>query len=361
MEDVLEDHEKEHFQTFYKQRAEKLSCPVNDEVCKFCPKDCFLEYHEGQAWGSRCGFLQGTQPSDEAERRKFCDDDAQTKAAKQRAEEYSDEMRRTICRIEPSTIDAASADEAAASLEARRRAKVLRRCNLRLNQALALLACLSDDVAPEGVLRLKPHELQTARLLLRAACIEWGREGATCSHHASPVFWVATIAREMAARRECGFCVADERQRRAFSLDGVHAWLATFQGDATTTDESDRAKTNVCAGLIAAQRCAERIKIRHFRIDPLGPARKRREKTYILHNLISKSKFWPKINQDDTTHPGLTRAVLRRRAPCVWQAPVPMRRCLPEWPAAKKRMHPVSHHAQSSPSMASTRSANAAS
>ena len=260
--------------------------------------DCRLREVDGQLTCGYCGLVHGTVPNHQAEYTMYKDGDPDVEQKKQRVELNYDPDCKQLCTIDEREVPDTQARETA---------------NLRLNQCLVLLRL--QRRAGESELQLSEDEVKTARVVLRAASLQWGREGCdTTQPSASPCFWMTQIARELASRREGGFKVGTEDMREAFSVDGVWKFLSRFQGMPETTDESDRNETRGHSrGDARAARAMEKIKTRLVRIDPLGSDEDRIAKTAYLSGLIQRSGVWKGEPRGDC----LSKAILDLASPAV--------------------------------------------
>jgi len=289
------------------QQRKMKAAPTCTGLCNYCEpqhnsKLCVGS--DGIQVCERCGIHHSQFASDEAETRCFSADDQATNNAKKRTEFYGDVERKHLVHIDHSEIGRAVND---ISTEA------LRRANNRLNQTAVWFPFLRDEIP--GGFWLTAGEVMTARRALRAACVQWAIESAAVpsppedtssdstpknpdvegvedENVGSPVFWAIAMTLQMVSDRPNGYAMPTYELCDLVSLEGLHAYLSNFKGNALVTDESDFTKTRARGIGSVGQRSTETIKRRFARWDALGDAEKRATKMNTLNSLLERSGVW---------------------------------------------------------------------
>tara|TARA_B100000767_G_C19682657_1_gene500307 strand:+ start:71 stop:1180 length:1110 start_codon:yes stop_codon:yes gene_type:complete len=181
--------------------------------------------------------------------------------------------------------------------------KRLTDANRRLNQCYVLLGFLEGS-APD-VFSLNPAEVITAKRAVRAACVEWAKQGALQDAMlGSALFWTCAIALQMVAMRPDGFAMPTEELRQLATLDGLYTYLKTVQGTRVMTDESDMAATKAGRGVQGAQRYTEAEKYRRARVDNLGNQNQREMKMDVLNEYVTASHFFDEWDDEKNDKKG---------------------------------------------------------
>ena len=165
----------------------------------------------------------------------------------------------------------------------------------RFSQTCGWFKFLQDD--KPGQFALNPGEVESAKVAVRSACVQWAVDGVSqIDHTASPVFWAITMALEMVAQRETGFSVTTKELQQTVTMDGLHEYLHAFRGESYSTDEAhDKQSATIAKGKDArlAERDLNRAKRRKARADELGNTTAvRAQKVATLSQLIGRSGVW---------------------------------------------------------------------
>ncbi len=266
--------DQQHWFSTPERAAKKAKTNVNE--CDMCDHpDCVVvpDGDDNGMVGSMCGQTCTYQvPSKDATARNFKDDDQKTKDSRVHHVAHDDEVRRHMVHIAPEEIKSHDED-------------LLHKVNNRLNQCKVLFTHLRDE--RPGCFWLWEGEMRTALIRIRRACVQWGLDGCEQVNKGSPLFWVITMARQMAAERENGFAMPTEKLRDQVSVEGLYDYLAPHAGESQKTDESECAVTR--GGGVDA-RLANQAKYRQARVDSLGATRgERTAKVAFLNQLLLKA------------------------------------------------------------------------
>ena len=285
-------------------------------LCRECQDpDAWWDMDSGTPTCSHCGAEDGMVPSDACEKRFFNDDEKHARDAKKRNDEYKDEENFHLSKIQAYEIGGGCSDQDMWS------------ANNRLNQCVVWLEMLTRDQSPGGF-RLHPGEVRTGRILLRAVCVQWAKEGFVGDNFGNPVLWAINIALQLVAVRPEGFAMPTEHLCTRVTLQGLHSWLRRYRSDAVfMAYESTLSMTNVRGtdarlGALAAENRVQR----HAAFHELGNTpHKRYEKNLVLHKLIVNSGFYG--------GGGLAPPVLKMHAPKLMGAEQPALRA---WAVRRK-------------------------
>ena len=272
-------------------------------LCRECQNpDAWWDMDSGTPTCSHCGGEDGMVPSDACEKRFFADDEKQARDAKKRNDEYKDEENMHLSKIQPLEIPGHCARED------------LWAANNRLNQCVVWLQMLTRDESPGGF-RLHPGEVRTGRILLRAVCVQWAKEGFMDDNFGNPVLWAIGVGLQMVALRPEGFAMPSEHLRTRVTLQGLHDWLRRYRSEAVFSSyESTLSMTKVRGtdarlGALAAEHRVQRRAAFH----ELGDTpHKRYKKMLVLHKLVVNSGFYGH-------GVGLAEPVLKMRRPTLMQ------------------------------------------
>ena len=277
--------------------------PVSKKCTKGCrhPK-CVLEQsgnpkNPGEFCGSRCGIVHNNFTVESHMPRVFDDDSPEAAAAKVFAEEDAELRRRELVTIVAHDLPGQSEE-------------VVWTANNRYNQCQMFLPFLEDGEGgrPGGFWLWRP-EVDTAKVALRAICVEWGKGGCDETNKGNPLIWTIAITLQLVARRESGFAVATKELQSFVTLKGLYEHLAQYASETRVTDESTFSATGVRG---KAEREAARllndVRRRSTRVDSLGKTpHMRYEKLLVVHKLLIKAKVWD--------GEGLNAHVLKMRKP----------------------------------------------
>ena len=278
-EPEFDPYEPRPFQ-YTEQQKKEIATHGNTVFCRECQNPAaWWDMDSGARFCSHCGSENGRVMSDECEKRFFADDEKQARDAKKRNDEYKDEENAHLCKIQAREISSSCAQEE------------MWAANNRLNQCVVWLQMLTRDHSPGGF-RLTAGELRTSRILLRAVCVQWAREGFVGDNFGNPVLWSIGAALQMVAMRPEGFAMSTARLCERVTLQGLHDELRRHRGDAVfMAYESTLAMTRVNgADANLGKVAAERRVTRHAAFHELGKTpHQRYEKMLVLHKLIKNS------------------------------------------------------------------------
>ena len=286
-------------------------------LCRECQNpNAWWDMDSGAPTCSHCGAEDGMVPSDACEKRFFADDEKQARDAKKRNDEYKDEENHHLSKIQAAEIsrNCAQADLWAA--------------NNRLNQCVVWLELLLRDKSHGGFC-LSFGEVRTARILLRAVCVQWAKEGFADDNFGNPVLWAIAVTLQMVAMRPEGFAMPSPELCARVTLQGLHDWLRRYQSDAVfMAYESTLSMTKVKgADARLGQQASEHRVQRHAAFHELGiTPHKRYNKMLVLHKLIVNSGFYDGA--------GLAPPVLKLHAPKLMEHGGPA--ALRVWPLRRK-------------------------
>lgn len=259
----------------------RMVCP-NPE-CDNNPEHGGVEMEtEDRAVCNACGTELHPFASQDSSARNLKDEDPEARVGRLHAERYDADEVRQLYTIALSEIKPVNDPD------------VLKEANLRLRQGSFLLQKLDDNAHTHGVgFWLADAEIRTATIWLRAACVQWAREGGSDVYKGSPVFWTIVLALESVARRENGFAVKNEALRKVVTMDGLHRLLGKFVGNRERTAESENAST--LAGpshgwARLAQQIVDKSVYRLPRLDSLGDPSERAAKMHALNQLLIRSE-----------------------------------------------------------------------
>jgi hypothetical protein len=271
-------------------------------LCRECrDPHAWWETDDGTPTCSRCGAQDASLPSDACEKRFFSDDEKQARDAKKRNEEYKDEENNHLSKIGALEIpgNCAQAD--------------LWSANNRLNQCVVWLEMLLRDQS-HGGFRISHSEVRTARILLRAVCVQWAKEGFADENFGNPVLWAIGAALQMVAMRPGGFAMPTPELCARVTLQGLHTWLRRYRSDAVFMAYESTLSMTKAKGADArlGQLASEHRVQRHAAFHELGNTpHKRYQKMLVLHKLIASSKFWDGA--------GLDKRVLTGKRPALME------------------------------------------
>lgn len=207
--------------------------------------------------------------------------DAQKNLERQRAELYTAEEDHDLARIKES-----------------------RRAQNRHNQVTVWLKAMR--YAPPGVLHLTAEMQRKLTYYSRGCCVYWGKmmdgraeteyKGSDCNEveamrqmndkSGSPIFWFITLVRLVFCDVNNGFVVGSEEVAQMLDMDVLHAYLSLHSGLKVATHEVLGNATRAGGDGAAGARVADKIKLRTVRIDRLGSAWSRCQKTKLLDLLL---------------------------------------------------------------------------
>ena len=264
--------------------------------------ECELEQsgntkNPGEFCGSRCGIVHNNFTLQSHMPRVFEDDSPEAAAAKIFAEEDAELRRRELVTIKAHDLPGQSGE-------------VVWAANNRYNQCQMFLPFLEDgEGGRPGGFWLWRGEVDTAKVALRAICVEWGKGGCDETNKGNPLIWTIAIALQMVARRESGFAVATKELQSLVTLTGLYEHLEQFKSETRVTDESTFSATGVRGKEVReAARHINDVHRRSARVDALGKTKHMRyEKLLVVHKLLVKSGMWD--------GKGLNEHVLKMRKP----------------------------------------------
>ena len=237
---------------------------------------------EDRAVCQACGTELQQFASEDSSARKLMDEEPEARVQRLHAERYdADEVRQfyTIALFEINPVNDP---------------EVLIEANLRLRQSSFLLQKLDHNSHTHDIgFWLTDAEIQTATIWLRAACVQWARDGGSDVYKGSPVFWTIVLALESVAQREGGFAVKNEELREVVTMDGLHRLLGKFVGNKEKVAESENAATlagSASGWVRRAQQIVEKNVYRLPRLDNLGDESEREGKMNVLNNLLIRSR-----------------------------------------------------------------------
>ena len=282
-------------------------------LCRECQNpDAWWDMDSGTPTCSHCGGEDANVPSDACEKRFFADDEKQARDAKKRNEEYKDEENFHLSKILPREIPGNCARED------------LWAANNRLNQCVVWLQMLTRDESPGGF-HLTVGEVRTGRILLRAVCVQWAKEGFADDNFGNPILWAIGVGLQMVAMRPEGFAMPTQHLCERVTLTGLHAWLKRYRSDAvfmayeSTLSMTSVRGTDARLGALAAEHRVQRRAAFH----ELGDTpHKRYNKMLVLHKLIVNSGFYGH-------GVGLADPVLKLHRPALMKAEQPKVRVWP--------------------------------
>ena len=285
-------------------------------LCRLCQDpEAWWDMDSGTPTCSSCGAEDANVPSDQCEKRFFADEEKQERDAKKRNDEYMDEENYHLSKILAREMPGSCTQED------------LWAANNRLNQCVVWLEMLLRDES-HGGFRLTHSEVRTGRIVLRAVCVQWAKEGFADENFGSPILWAIGIALQLVAMRPGGFAMPTPQLCARVTLQGLHTWLKRYRSDAVfMAYESTLSMTKV-RGTEArmGQLAAEHRVRRHAAFHELGnTAHKRYKKMLVLHKLLVNSKVWG--------GEGLDERVLKLKSPTLTGVEQPKVRV---WPVRRK-------------------------
>lgn len=302
-EPEFDPYEPQPFQYTEEQKRE-IARFGHTLLCRECQNPAaWWDVDSGARTCAYCGAEDARVLSDACEKRFFADDEKQARDAKKRNDEYMDEENLHLSKIEAREIARGCTQEE------------MWAANNRLNQCVVWLQMLTRDES-HGGFRLTAGEVRTSRILLRAVCVQWAREGFVGDNFGNPVLWSIGVALQMVAMRPEGFAMPTERLCERATLQGLHDWLRRYRSDAVfMAYESTLAMTRVSgAEARLGQLAAERRVKRHAVFHELGNTpHKRYEKMLVLHKLIVNADVWDGA--------GLADPVLKLHSPTLMVRP----------------------------------------
>lgn len=248
---------------------------------------CVLEQshkgeNPGEYCGSRCGIVHNNFTIQSHMPRVFEDDSPEAAAAKIFAEEDAELRRRELVTITAHDLPGQSD-------------VIVWTANNRYNQCQMFLPFLEDgEGGRPGGFWLWRGEVDTAKVALRAICVEWGKGGCDETNKGNPLIWTIAITLQMVARRESGFAVATKELQSFVTLTGLYEHLSQFKSETRVTDESTFSATGVRGKEEReAARHLNDVHRRSARVDALGKtSHMRHEKLLVVHKLLIKAGVW---------------------------------------------------------------------
>ena len=302
-EPEFDPYEPQPFQYTEEQKKE-IARFGHTLLCRECQNPvAWWDVDSGARTCAYCGSEDARVLSDACEKRFFADEEKTARDAKKRNEEYMDEENMHLSKIQAREIARGCTQED------------MWAANNRLNQCVVWLQMLARDES-QGGFRLTAGEVRTSRILLRAVCVQWAREGFVGDNFGNPVLWSIGVALQMVALRPEGFAMPTERLCKRATLQGLHDWLWRYRSDAVfMAYESTLAMTRVSgAEARLGQLAAERRVKRHAVFHELGNTpHKRYEKMLVLHKLIVNAGVWDGA--------GLADPVLKLHSPTLMVRP----------------------------------------
>tara|TARA_B100001057_G_scaffold464042_2_gene518816 strand:- start:557 stop:1732 length:1176 start_codon:yes stop_codon:yes gene_type:complete len=281
-EPEFDPYESRPFQ-YTEQQKKEIATHGNTLLCRECQNPVvWWDVDSGARTCGHCGSENGRVMSDACEKRFFADDEKQARDAKKRNDEYKDEENAHLCKIEAREISKSCTQEN------------MWAANNRLNQCIVWLQMLMRDQSP-GSFCLTAGELRTSRILLRAVCVQWAKEGFAGENFGNPILWSIGVALQMVAMRPEGFAMSTAPLCERVTLQGLHDELRRYRGDAVfMAYESTLSMTRVnSAEMRSGKGAVERRVQRHAAFHELGNTpHQRYEKMLVLHKLIQRSQFW---------------------------------------------------------------------
>ena len=274
------------------------------------------------------------------------DPDAEEKAAQKKEEEAKDAARAAKKpRSNPPTPTPQDSEEdkeeeqAALQKQAELR-DLARRANMRYWQVLCWLEKLTKEegnLPDEFGIALTRDELKMAELRVRAACVQWAREGGggekqgKVSKWGNPILWAIVIfLQTIAERNDPPRVVVRDREdvlktyraKTLVTLEELYKFLYQFKGD----DCQDKAQLNANATRVAgnsdaanAARQTGRLPTRRLRYDSLGSRDAQEKKVMFVHNLLRRSEVANGAEREHRRVLDAARAEARRQARREWQ------------------------------------------
>jgi hypothetical protein len=165
---------------------------------------------------------------------------------------------------------------------------VVDRAQLRFGQCQPHLIELSSGIENPHVFSLSPDEKSTAMTHVRAAVVQWAREGAdTAEATGSAIFWSCVITRHIVSLRHGGFGAATPELAAQLSMDSLAERVGHLSGFTVKTQEGDAAVTK---GGGKDARVANNIKYRKMCVYSLGNTQAARTaKTAYLNQLLLRA------------------------------------------------------------------------
>ena len=301
---------------YTKEQLKELKVWGRTILCRLCQDPAaWWDMDSGTPTCSNCGAEDANVPSDQCEKRFFADEEKQERDAKKRNDEYMDEENYHLSKILAREMPGSCTQED------------LWAANNRLNQCIVWLEMLLRDMS-HGGFRLTHSEVRTGRIVLRAVCVQWAKEGFADENFGSPILWAIGIALQLVAMRPGGFAMPTPELCARVTLQGLHTWLKRYRSDAVfMAYESTLSMTKV-RGTEArmGQLAAENRVRRHAAFHELGNTpHKRYQKMLVLHKLLVNSKVWG--------GEGLDKRVLTLKRPTLMETEQPAMRV---WPVRRK-------------------------
>lgn len=143
---------------------------------------------------------------------------------------------------------------------------------------------------------LTPPEVLRAKRLLRAVCVQWGRDGMARTpqkrQNGNPILWSIYAALQMTAERENGFAVRTVALQQLLTLDGLHTLLGHFEADIQRTDERAYNATIARGQGAAGAWLLQRQKYRKPDYDAIPVDSRRARMIYFNHLVKNTRMLW---------------------------------------------------------------------